>query len=119
MILSFMIVSMNNHNIVKGYKGIMDLDLSTTDPKYWKDMVAQHTEDINEYIADQSNRPIHLRYENTICRAEKILNADRAAIAQIAKDNWDANTRRHQLREEIDKHAKTQPNGITNTNSAT
>ena len=119
MILSFMIVSMNSHNIVKGYKGIMELDLSTTDPKYWKEMVAQHTEDINEYMADQSNRPVHLRYENTICRAEKILNDDREAIAQIAKDNWDTNTRRHQLREEMDKRMKARYNGLTNTNSAT
>ena len=72
---------MSNPNIIKGYKGIMDLDLSTIPPSFHKETVAQHIKDIQEYKMDQLSRPERLRYENTIVSAfktqEKMLQAQR------------------------------------------
>jgi hypothetical protein len=72
---------MSNPNIIKGYKGIMDLDLSTIPPSFHKETVAQHIKDIQEYKMDQLSRPERLRYENTVVRAfktqEKMLQAQR------------------------------------------
>lgn len=62
---------MSNPNIVKGYKGIMDLDLSTIHPSFYKETIAQHLKDIQEYKQDQLSRPARLRYENTVEHAFK------------------------------------------------
>ena len=48
-----MIVYMNN-NIIKGYKGIMDLDLSGVPKEYHYDVINQHYKDIKEYKVYQS-----------------------------------------------------------------
>ena len=40
---------MSNDNIMKGYKGIMDLDLSTIDPKFHDEVRKQHLAEIKEY----------------------------------------------------------------------
>ena len=72
---------MSNTNIIKGYKGILDLDLSTIPPSFHKETVAQHIKDIEEYKMDQLSRPERLRYENTVEHAfkeqEKLLHAQR------------------------------------------
>ena len=52
--------------IIKGYNGIMDLDLTNVDHKYHQIMIDQHMKDIESYKIEQSKLPIEQRYENTI-----------------------------------------------------
>lgn len=62
-----------NKMIVKGYKGVMDLDLSLVPKEYHKTAVDQHYKDIRDYkIYQASLKPQH-RYENTILRIKKQL----------------------------------------------
>src|SRR6056300_1206929 len=75
---------MQDKYIVKGYKGVMDLDLSSVDPKFHKEVIAQHNKDITEYKMEQCRRPPQLRYENNIVNAYNILDMDRKAVEQKA-----------------------------------
>ena len=54
------------NNVIKGYKGIMDLDLTKIDPIHHKSLIKQHKKDIINYKRYQENLPEELRYENTI-----------------------------------------------------
>ena len=58
------------NNVIKGYKGIMDLDLTNIHPTHHKSLIKQHKKDIINYKRYQENLPEELRYENTI---EKIV----------------------------------------------
>mgnify|MGYP003684182523 CR=1 FL=1 len=58
----------NKNMIVKGDKGIMDLDLSLVPENVRKIAIDQHFEDIKEYNAYQKSLPSSLRYENTITK---------------------------------------------------
>ena len=40
---------MKTQNIIKGYYGIMDLDVTNIDPKFRADAIRQHYEDIKNY----------------------------------------------------------------------
>ena len=86
--------------IVKGYKGIMDLDLSSIDPKFHKDVVRQHYEDIKEYKQEQRQRPKRLRYENAMGHAFKILELDRKATEQMRIEANELQRQKDQEREE-------------------
>ena len=55
--------------IIKGYLGIMDLDLTNVDPVNHKALIKQHYKDINNYKIEQANLPEKLKYENTIGEA--------------------------------------------------
>jgi hypothetical protein len=57
--------------IINGYKGIMDLDLTSIDKKFHQELVSLHFKQIEDYKLEQLKRPINLRYENTIERLEK------------------------------------------------
>lgn len=57
-------------DIVKGYKGIMDLDLTLVPNELKKQMIDQHYKDIDIYNIEQSLLEPRLRYENTIERIE-------------------------------------------------
>ena len=59
----------NKSNIVKGYNGIMDLDLNLIDKNHHKNAVDQYLLDIENYKKEQSKLPKKLRYENTIPKA--------------------------------------------------
>lgn len=52
--------------IIKGYKGVMDLDLSQIDPREHQHLIGQHKKDISDYKEYQSRLSIENRYENTI-----------------------------------------------------
>lgn len=58
-----------DNNKIKGYKGVMDLDLSTIDPKFHAELKQQHLIDIKEYQQYQLSLPTKLRYENSIAKA--------------------------------------------------
>lgn len=80
--------------IVKGYNGIMDLDLTNVPSNLHKIMIKQHLVDIEEYKEEQSNLPINLRYENTIIRAQKLrelenLHLEKRKQDEVIKQNED------------------------------
>ena len=62
---------MTDSRIIKGYKGIMDLDLRDIPEKYHKEMIENHEKDIHEYKLEQSERPLNSRYENSVEKALK------------------------------------------------
>lgn len=59
-----------NNNIIKGYKGIMDLDLSGIPKEYHYDVINQHYKDIKEYKVYQSGLKKEHRYENSVQRIQ-------------------------------------------------
>ena len=92
---------MNKKNIIDGYKGVMDLDLSLVPEKFIKNAIDQHLEDIKEYTNYQSQLKPHLRYENTIMRVEKIHKMDQYAQKQRDKIFIEKQAKDDQLRGEI------------------
>lgn len=58
-------------NIVKGYKGVIDLDLSLVPHEYRDSAIKQHYQDIKDYKKYQKSLKPELRYENTILRVKK------------------------------------------------
>jgi len=63
-------------DIVAGYKGIMDLDLTDVHEELKKELTEQHQRDIDEYKAEQFKLEPRLRYENTIGRIQHIHRKD-------------------------------------------
>ena len=61
------------NNIIPGYHGIMDLDVSNIDPIYIKQAIDQHLNDIKIYTMEQSKLKPEYRYENTVLRVNKTL----------------------------------------------
>ena len=62
---------MKNEGIIPGYHGIMDLDIRNMDPRYIKQAIEQHKNDIKIYNAEQAKLKPEHRYENTILRINK------------------------------------------------
>lgn len=62
---------MNKKEIVDGYKGIMELDLTDIPENLKKIIVEQHEKDIDNYKAEQYKLKPNLRYENTVERIQK------------------------------------------------
>jgi hypothetical protein len=69
-------------NIVKGYQGIMDLDLSLIDKKFWDEVIKQHHQEIEDYKKEQCLLPEKLRYENTVAKALHLIETDRKALTK-------------------------------------
>jgi|TARA_B110000967_G_scaffold150104_1_gene153909 hypothetical protein len=63
-------------DIVDGYKGIMDLDLTNIEEGLKKQLAEQHTKDIDNYKMEQAKLSPRLRYENTIERIRKLHQYD-------------------------------------------
>lgn len=61
---------------VPGFKGIMELDLTNVDKRLHLEMKRQHEIDIEEYKVEQEELPENMRYENTVVRAEKLIEMD-------------------------------------------
>jgi|MDSZ01.2.fsa_nt_gb hypothetical protein len=85
-----------NNNIVKGYKGIMDLDLNLVPKAFHKETVEQHLKDIDEYRLEQAKLPLRMRYENTVLKAEKLRKIDALAIKQRNKEEYDKKTKQYE-----------------------
>jgi hypothetical protein len=62
---------MNKREIIDGYKGIMELDLTDIPENSKKIIVEQHMKDIDNYKSYQYKLKPSLRYENTIERIQK------------------------------------------------
>ena len=72
--------------IIKGYKGIMDLDLTNVPVNLHKELIQQHHKDIKDYKLEQAKLPERLRYENTILVAEERLKKARRFEADRLSD---------------------------------
>ena len=74
-------------DIVPGYKGVMDLDLSIVAKENHAVVLKQHDEDIKSYKLYQESLPEHLRYDNTVVRAEKVVatTVEAARVRQMKK----------------------------------
>tara|TARA_Y200000002_G_scaffold138430_1_gene114162 strand:- start:648 stop:935 length:288 start_codon:yes stop_codon:yes gene_type:complete len=66
-------MSNKSQKIIKGYKGVMDLDLTDVEPYKHIGMIEQHHKDINDYKLEQSKLKPNLRYENSVGLAFKKL----------------------------------------------
>ena len=64
-------------DIIPGYKGIMDLDMTEVPEEQKNILMEQHFKDIADYKKEQANLKPHLRYENTIERVKKIHEIDK------------------------------------------
>ena len=62
---------MKNKDIIPGYHGIMDLDVSNMDSRYIKQAIEQHENDIKIYTVEQAKLKPEHRYENTVLRINK------------------------------------------------
>ena len=73
-IYHYMKTNIDNHNhhinvdIVKGYNGVMDLDLTYIPEELKESMIEQHYKDILDYKMEQDRLKPNMRYENTIER---------------------------------------------------
>ena len=63
-------------DIVAGYKGIMDLDLTNVREELKKELAKQHQKDIDDYKSEQLKLEPRLRYENTIERVQQVHRKD-------------------------------------------
>ena len=86
---------MQNEYIIPGYQGIMELDVRDMDPRYIKQAIEQHENDIKMYIAEQAKLKPEHRYENTILRINKqrayINMKEKAYLEAINKAALDRN----------------------------
>ena len=62
---------MKNEGIIPGYHGIMDLDVRNMDPRYIKQAIKEHENDIKLYAVEQAKLKPEHRYENTVLRINK------------------------------------------------
>ena len=72
-------------DIVKGYNGIMDLDLTLVPTELKKQMIDQHYKDIAIYNIEQSLLEPRLRYENTVERIQLSHEKTQAIILKRLK----------------------------------
>jgi len=82
---------MSKKDIVEGYNGVMDLDLTDIDPKYKKIMATQHLKDIHDYKGEQAKLKPHLRYENTIGKVQRIHEKDAYHLHKRMIESEEAN----------------------------
>lgn len=69
-------------NIIKGYKGIIDLDLTNVNPIYHKTIILQHYKDIKDYKIEQSKLDESKRYENTVGLAKEKIKYENRLLAK-------------------------------------
>jgi len=86
---------MKPEGIIPGYQGIMDLDVRNMEPRYIKQAIDQHYNDIKIYTAEQSKLKPEHRYENTVMRIDKqqayIRMKEKAYLENIDKASLERN----------------------------
>jgi len=80
--------------IIKGYKGVMDLDLSYIRSELHGELIKQHLLDIEYYKQYQLTLPEELRYENTIGKILKNQEFFDSICAKKAKEKLDETNQR-------------------------
>lgn len=84
-------------DIVEGYKGIMDLDLTHVQEGLKKQMADQHMKDIDDYKTEQSKLSPRLRYENTIERIRKLHHYENEKQKKRAEIQTETQIKRNEL----------------------
>ena len=72
-------------NIIKGYKGVMDLDLTYVDNQFHKPLIQQHYKDIELYKIEQSKLKDELKYDNGVGLALRKMENENKIIAKRFK----------------------------------
>jgi hypothetical protein len=80
-------------NIMKGYKGIMDLDLNLVPRAFWKEAIEQHEQDIKDYNMEQEKLPERLRYSNTVLKVYNLHEKDRKATVKRHQEQYEEDTK--------------------------
>ena len=72
-------------NIINGYKGVMDLDLTYVDNQFHKFLIQQHYKDIELYKIEQSKLKDELKYDNGVGLALRKMEIENKIIAKRFK----------------------------------
>ena len=89
--------------IIKGYKGVMDLDLSLVSESFKSVAVKQHCKDIEDYKRYQAELKPEHRYENTIERIKKLHQYESDMLQQRNREKIEKQNRHDQLQNEINQ----------------
>ena len=73
--------------IIKGYKGIMDLDLTNVNLIFHKELIQQHYRDIELYKVEQEKLKDELKYDNGVGLSLKKIEIHNKIIAERFKIN--------------------------------
>jgi len=87
--------------IIKGYKGVMDLDLSLVYESFKTIAVKQHYKDIEDYKRYQASLKPKNRYENTIERINKLHQYESDMLQQRNKEKIQEQNRLYELQYKI------------------
>ena len=84
--------------IIKGYNGIMDLDLTDVPEKLHKEMIKQHQKDITDYRIEQAKMPARLRYENTVLvileRMKRVRTFENIRLRELERKKYEEQDRK-------------------------
>ena len=87
--------------IIKGYKGVMDLDLSLVSESFKSVAVKQHYKDIEDYKKYQASLKPKNRYENTIERIKKLHQYESDMLQQRNNEKIQEQNRLYELQYKI------------------
>jgi len=87
--------------IIKGYKGVMDLDLSLVSERFKTIAVKQHYKDIEDYKRYQASLKPKNRYENTIERIKKLHQYESDMLQQRNNEKIQEQNRLYELQYKI------------------
>lgn len=87
--------------IIKGYKGVMDLDLSLVSESFKSVAVKQHYKDIEDYKKYQASLKPKNRYENTIERINKLHQYEYDMQQKRKKEEIEKQNRLYELQYKI------------------
>ena len=87
--------------IIKGYKGVMDLDLSLVSESFKTIAVKQHYKDIEDYKKYQASLKPKNRYENTIERINKLHQYESDMQQKRKKEEIEEQNRLYELQYKI------------------
>ena len=87
--------------IIEGYKGVMDLDLSLVSDNFKSVAVKQHYKDIEDYKKYQASLKPKNRYENTIERINKLHQYESNMQLKRKKEEIEKQNRLYELQYKI------------------
>ena len=90
--------------IIEGYKGVMDLDLSLVSESFKSVAVKQHYKDIEDYKKYQATLKPKNRYENTIERINKLHQYEYDTQQKRKKEETQEQNRLYELQYKINQN---------------
>ena len=79
--------NINLQKIIKGYKGIIDLDLTNVNIIIHKELIQQHYKDIELYKQEQKNLKDELKYDNGVGLSLRKMEIENNIISKRCKIN--------------------------------